>query len=84
MFEKVEFESVWDGDISITSEAMLNTDTGEITDIGSSDFPDSDIEMLNELDYQCVRFGKQTIEVIENFNGFDYAIDIQELNGKEE
>ena len=54
MLKRITFVSVWSGDIAIETEAMLDEDTGIVSDIEVVYIPDSLLEELELLEREYV------------------------------
>ena len=70
---RVPFVSVWDNGVAVESNALVNRDTGEITDI---EVAGVDMGMLDVCERQYVIIDNEEVAVYEDMYGYQYWADV--------
>lgn len=60
------FVSVWDGGFEVKSDALLDVDTGIVSDIQTSNLPECILNYLEILDREYIRVGERRYDVRRN------------------
>lgn len=60
------FVSVWDGGFEVKSDALLDVDTGIVSDIQTSNLPEGILNYLEILDREYIRVGERRYDVRRN------------------
>ena len=68
----VLFVSSWDGGVTVTTSAVVNCETGEVTDIECAD-----VEGLDNCEEQYIIMNDKKIYIYEDEHGYDYWADLK-------
>ena len=60
------FVSVWDGGFEVKSDALLDVDTGIVSDIQTANLPEGTLNYLEVLDREYIRVGERRYDVRRN------------------
>lgn len=60
------FVSVWDGGFEVKSDALLDVDTGIVSDIQTANLPEGTLNYLEVLDREYIRVGERRYVVRRN------------------
>ena len=60
------FVSVWDGGFEVKSDALLDVDTGIVSDIQTANLPEGILNYLEVLDREYIRVGERRYDVRRN------------------